>query len=129
MCTYQTEKVALRGSGKARQGWIKVTDATIYFDHPVHFGAGHALMIDVTDPAKGPEARIALELDAASARALAESILRALASVPAGLLVESDETRQDNRSHAIDLVEVGRNAHHESAQSFNSGDTSTERSK
>jgi len=129
MCTYQTEKVALHGSGKARQGWMKVTDATIYFDHPVHFGAGHALMIDVTDPTKGPEARIALELGAASARALAESILRALASVPAGLLAESDEAHQEDRSRAVHLVEVGSNATHESAQSFNSGDTSTERTK
>jgi hypothetical protein len=88
MCTYQTEKVVLRGSGKARQGWMKVTDATVYFDHPVHFAAGHALMIDVTDPTKGPDARIALELDPNSARALAESILRTLAQVPTGLLDE-----------------------------------------
>jgi hypothetical protein len=88
MCTYQTEKVVLRGSGKARQGWMKVTDATVYFDHPVHFAAGHALMIDVTDPTKGPDARIALELDPNSARALAESILRTLAQVPTGLTDE-----------------------------------------
>jgi len=37
MCTYQTEKIALRGSGKSRRGWMKVTEATVYFDHPVHF--------------------------------------------------------------------------------------------
>lgn len=89
MCTYQTEKISLRGSGKSRHGWMKVTDATIYFDHPVHFSAGHALMIDVTDPARGPDARIALELDPNSARALAESILRTLDQAPAGLLNES----------------------------------------
>jgi hypothetical protein len=88
MCTYQTERINLRGSGKARQGWMKVTDATVYFDHPVHFPAGHALMIDVTDPSKGPDARIALELDPASARALAEAILRSLDQAPAGLLAE-----------------------------------------
>lgn len=88
MCTYQTNKVALRGSAKARQGWMKVTDATVYFDHPVHFGAGHALMIDVTDPTKGPGARLALELDPNSARDLAESILRTLDQVPSELLAE-----------------------------------------
>lgn len=93
MCTYQTEKVTLRGSGKARQGWMKVTDATVYFDHPVHYAAGHALMIDVTDPTKGPDARIALELDPHSARALAQSILRTLDQVPAGLLDESETVR------------------------------------
>jgi hypothetical protein len=88
MCTYQTDKVALRGSAKARQGWIKVTDATVYFDHPIHFPAGHALMIDVTDPSRGPDARVALELDPNSARALAESILRTLDQVPPDLLSE-----------------------------------------
>jgi hypothetical protein len=67
---------------------MKVTDATVYFDHPVHFGAGHALMIDVTDPTKGPDARLALELDPGSARALAESILRTLDQVPSALLAE-----------------------------------------
>ena len=88
MCTYQTEKIALRGSGKSRRGWMKGTEATVYFDHPVHFPAGHALMIDVTDPAQGADARIALELDPRSARALAESILRTLDQLPAGLLEE-----------------------------------------
>jgi hypothetical protein len=67
---------------------MKVTDATVYFDHPVHFGAGHALMIDVTDPTKGPGARLALELDPNSARDLAESILRTLDQVPSELLAE-----------------------------------------
>ena len=88
MCTYQTEKVELQGSGKSRQGWMKVTEASVYFDHPIHFPAGHALMIDVTDPSKGPGARLALELNPNSARALAESILRTLDGVPAGLLDE-----------------------------------------
>ena len=88
MCTYQTDHVTLIGSGKARQGWMKVTDATVYFDHPVHFPAGHALMIDVTDPSQGPSARIALELNPNSARKLAESILRTLDGVPTVLLDE-----------------------------------------
>ncbi|MGC1419872.1 MAG: DUF6295 family protein [Acidimicrobiales bacterium] len=88
MCTYQTERVNLRGSGKSRLGWMKVTDATVYFDHPVHFSAGHALMIDVTNPSKGPDARIALELDPASARALADAILLTLNQAPTRLLTE-----------------------------------------
>lgn len=89
MCTYQTDRVALRGSGKARNGWMSVTDATVYFDHPVHFAAGHALMIDVNDPSQGPSARIALELDPVSARDLAHTILRILDQVPGGLLSDS----------------------------------------
>ena len=82
MCTYQTERLELRASGKTAEGWTRLTDATVYFDHPVHFPAGHALMIDVLNPAKGPSARVALELDAESARALAAAIVRALDSVP-----------------------------------------------
>ena len=88
MCTYQTTSLTVRGSGKGAQGWFALTDATVYFDHPVHFPAGHALLVDVTDPSKGPDARIALELDPASARALAEAILLTLDHAPAGLLAE-----------------------------------------
>jgi hypothetical protein len=94
MCTYQTEKIVIEGSGKSRQGWMKVSEATVYYDHPVHFPAGHALMIDVTDPTRGPDARIALELDPRSARALAESVLRTLDQLPEGLLEEFTTRRE-----------------------------------
>jgi len=90
MCTYQTEKLTIVGSAKTPDGWTKVTDATVYFDHPVHYGAGHALMIDVLNPVKGPAARVALELSAESARSLATAILHTLDAVPSGLLSESN---------------------------------------
>jgi Family of unknown function (DUF6295) len=80
MCTYRTEKIAVRGSGKGPQGWFPVTDATIYFDHPVHFTDGHSLNIDFLNESKGPGARVAVELDAPSARALATAILATLES-------------------------------------------------
>lgn len=86
MCTYQTEKFPLVGSAKTPGGWTSMTDATVYFDHPVHYGAGHALMIDVLSPAQGPSARVALELHPDSARALAHAILHTLDTVPSGLL-------------------------------------------
>jgi len=85
MCTYQTERVALSASGKTAKGWRTLTDATIYVDHPVHYPAGHALMIDVINPSLGPDARVALEMDSASARALALTILAALDGAPEGL--------------------------------------------
>ncbi len=50
------------------------------------FGAGHALMVDVINPALGPSSRVGLELDAASARSLANAILASLDGVPADLL-------------------------------------------
>jgi hypothetical protein len=86
MCTYQSEQLDLAASAKTPEGWRPVTTATIYVDHPVHFPAGHALMIDVANPSLGPAARVALEMDEASARELAAGILRALDRAPVGLL-------------------------------------------
>jgi hypothetical protein len=86
MCTYLTEKVAVSGSAKGPAGWIRVTDASVYFDHPVHAQAEHTLNIDFLDPAAGPSARVAVELTAESARALAQAIQSTLDSAPPGLI-------------------------------------------
>jgi Family of unknown function (DUF6295) len=86
MCTYNTEKIDVVGSGKGASGWFALTDATVYFDHPVHAMADHTLNIDFLNPAKGPSARVAVELTAESARALAAAIEAALAAVPAALI-------------------------------------------
>ncbi len=85
MCTYLTEQVEVSGSGKGPAGWFPVTEASVYFDHPVHAPAAHTLNIDFLNPAHGPSARVAVELTAASARALAAAIESALAAVPPGL--------------------------------------------
>ena len=85
MCTYVTETMAVTGSAKGPGGWIRVTDASVYFDHPVHAMADHTLNIDLRRPVDGPAARVGIELTAESARALATSILRVLDEVPAGL--------------------------------------------
>jgi hypothetical protein len=86
MCTYQTERLAVAGSGKGPAGWLRVTDATVYVDHPVHAMRGHTLNIDLLNPAQGPAARVALELHPEAARELAEAILRSLDTVPAEVL-------------------------------------------
>lgn len=86
MCTYLTETVHVEGSGKGAAGWFPVTRATVYFDHPQHAPAGHTLNIDFLNPAQGPSSRVAVELTADSARALAAAIESALASAPPGLL-------------------------------------------
>jgi hypothetical protein len=87
MCTYNTVRTEMDGSAKGPHGrWFHVTDATVYYDHPVHAMAEHTLNIDVADPAGGPAARVALELTATSARALAAAIEEALAAVPEDLL-------------------------------------------
>jgi hypothetical protein len=86
VCTYITEKVDVAGSGKGAEGWFPLTEGTVYFDHPVHATAEHTLNIDLRNPGRGPGARVAVELTADAARALAEAILRTLDAVPADLL-------------------------------------------
>lgn len=78
MCTYVTETLDVAGSAKGPDGWIRVTDATVYFDHPTHALADHTLNVDLRRPADGPAARVAVELTAESARELAHAILRVL---------------------------------------------------
>jgi hypothetical protein len=86
MCTYATVHVSVDGSAKGPNGeWFRVTNGTVYFDHPVHAMAEHTLNIDLTDPSKGPSARVAMELTAAAAQQLVEAIQAALASAPAEL--------------------------------------------
>jgi Family of unknown function (DUF6295) len=86
MCTYATIQTEIDGSAKGpASNWFHVTGATVYFDHPVHAMADHTLNIDFADPSRGPSARVAVELTAASARALGAAIEAALASAPAEL--------------------------------------------
>jgi Family of unknown function (DUF6295) len=95
MCTYLTEKVAIAGSGKGPAGWFTVTCASVYFDHPVHATeAQHTLNIDFLDPAAGPSARVAVELTAESARALAKAIMATLEAAPPGLELTVPELPQ-----------------------------------
>ena len=86
MCTYRTTTLTVTGSGKGARGWFPVTDASVYFDHPVHAPADHTLNVDLLNPGRGPAARVAVELDPVSARALAVAILDMLDSAPEGLI-------------------------------------------
>ena len=86
MCTYATFSERVDGSAKGPGGqWFHVTDATVYYDHPVHAMAEHTLNLDLADPSKGPGARVAVELTRDSATRLVRAIEEALASAPEGL--------------------------------------------
>jgi hypothetical protein len=65
---------------------VSLTEATVYFDHPVHAQAEHTLNIDLTGAGDAAGNRIAVELTAGSARELVAAIERALGKVPPGLL-------------------------------------------
>jgi hypothetical protein len=89
VCTYQTATVAMSGSGKGATGWFPLTAATVYLDHPVDAPAAHTLNIDFRNPERGAAARVAVELDPARARELAEAILAMLDAAPPGLIEEA----------------------------------------
>ena len=81
MCTYATAQESIEGSAKGPGGdWLRVSRATVYFDHPVHAMADHTVNIDLADPSKGPAARVGLELTADSARRLVKLVEEALAA-------------------------------------------------
>ena len=82
MCTYVTQTLPVTGSAKGGDRWFRLSDAVVYFDHPVHALADHTLNIDLRRPEDGPAGRVGIELTASSARALAESILAVLDAVP-----------------------------------------------
>ena len=78
MCTYQTEKMTVSGSGKGPDGWFSLSSASVYFDHPAHFGAEHSLNIDFLDLADGARSRVAVELDPLLRGSLHAAILHML---------------------------------------------------
>jgi hypothetical protein len=80
MCTYIIQKAKVSGSGKGKEGWFPLTEARVYYDHPFHTSLDHTLNIDFVNENQGIGARVAVELDAESARALVDNILAALES-------------------------------------------------
>lgn len=79
MCTNITIRTEVAGSAKGPQGWFKVDTAHVSFDHPFHAPFEHSLNVDFVNERAGGVARVAIELDARSARALVDNITAALA--------------------------------------------------
>ena len=78
MCTMITQNVEIDGSGKGNQGWFELEQANVSYDHPFNAPLKHALNIDFVNEAKGPGARVAVELSAEAARSLVNTILAVL---------------------------------------------------
>jgi hypothetical protein len=57
---------------------MRIDTANVYYDHPYHAPLDHVLGIDFVNEAEGSGERVAVELSAASARALVREILAAL---------------------------------------------------
>ena len=92
MCTMIARQIAIAGSGKGREGWFALGQATVSYDHPFHAPSEHALNIDFVNEALGPGARVAVELDAGAARTLVKTILAVLDEAEAGGFLEGEQT-------------------------------------
>jgi hypothetical protein len=79
MCTYINKQADIRGSGKGAKGWFPLARLTVGFDHPVSAQLGHAVLLDFQNPDIDTGGRIALELDIASATALAGTLQETIA--------------------------------------------------
>lgn len=71
----------MRGGGKGARGWFDVTQANVGYDHTTYLRQEHALLLDFVNPElKDPSARVALELDIASGKALVAKLQEAIAA-------------------------------------------------
>ena len=84
MCTMIVEKVNIDGSARGVNGWFKLDQANVSFDHPFHAPLEHALNIDFVNQSQGPSARVAVELSEPAARELVKTILAVLDQAEAG---------------------------------------------
>ncbi len=78
MCTTIAGKCPVSGSAKGPDGWFRLDQAYVGYDHPVHAPLDHALSLDFVSEAIGPGARVGVELTRESARELATRILSTL---------------------------------------------------
>lgn len=84
MCTMIVEKVKIEGSGKGLNGWFKLEQANVSYDHPFDAPYEHALNIDFVNESQGVGARVAVELSEEAARELVRTILGVLDQAEAG---------------------------------------------
>lgn len=74
MCTMIAKQAEIIGSGKAGSGWFKVDRVSVSYDHPFDMPLEYALNLDFIYQAGSPGERVAVELDATSARRLVDAI-------------------------------------------------------
>jgi Family of unknown function (DUF6295) len=74
VCTNISESVAAAGAAKGGTGWFPVSVANVGFDHAVGSLFDHALLLDFADPVRGPAARVTVELDLHTGRALVAAL-------------------------------------------------------
>ena len=78
MCTMISLRAPVSGGGKGASGWFPVTQVNIGYDHTSYLRQEHALLLDFVNPSISPGARVAVELDLDSGRALVAQLQAAI---------------------------------------------------
>jgi Family of unknown function (DUF6295) len=81
VCTGITESARVTGSGKGPNGWFKLDQVNVSYDHPYDAQLEHSLNIDFVNEQEGLSARVAVELSPESAKKLIQAIVSALSKV------------------------------------------------
>ena len=79
MCTSIAMAAAMTGSGKGAAGWFPISRANVGYDHATHCQLDHALLVDFVNPDLGVGARVAVEMNIASGKALIAQLQAAIA--------------------------------------------------
>jgi len=82
------KQIQVNASGKSGGNWFAVKQANVSYDHPFDLPLEHALNLDFVNEARGPGARVAVELTVESARALVETIQSVLIQAEEGGFIE-----------------------------------------
>jgi hypothetical protein len=88
VCTGIFHTSAIAGTGKGPRGWFPLNQATVAFDHATHGAAEHALLLDFANYDLGTDARVALEMDLASGKALIVALQTAIEAAEASGVTE-----------------------------------------
>jgi hypothetical protein len=78
MCTMIQMRTKVTGGGKGARGWFPVTQANVGYDHTTYLRQEHALLLDFVNPDLDPSARVAVELDLESGKALVAQLQAAI---------------------------------------------------
>ncbi len=74
MCTMISHTAPVDGAARSSTGWFPISVVNVGFDHATGSPFEHALLLDFTNPDQGPGARVAVELDLESGRALVAAL-------------------------------------------------------
>jgi hypothetical protein len=88
MCTTISVSTSISGSARGPAGWFPLTQANIAYDHATHGQFDHALLLDFVNPDLGLSARVAVELDIASGKALIAQLQAAIEATEQSGLAE-----------------------------------------